>query len=55
MQKGVAIADYMPTLGHCQDTGEKLEILEGGRKTSRERADSRRDENHSEIKHHYFP
>ena len=29
-QKGIAIADYMWTLGHCQDTGENLEILKGG-------------------------
>ena len=50
-QKGIAIADYMQTLGHCQDTGENLEILEGGRKTSRERANSRRDENHSQFRH----
>ena len=50
-QKGVAIADYMRTLGHCQDTGENLEILEGGRKTSRERANSRRDENDSQFRH----
>ena len=46
-QKGTAIADYMRTLGHCQETGENLEILEGGRKTSREQANSRLDENHS--------
>ena len=37
-QKGKAIADYMLTLGHCQDTGENLEILEGGRKTSLQQA-----------------
>ena len=29
-----AIADYMRTLGHCQDTGKNLEIMGGGRKTS---------------------
>ena len=46
-QKGTAIADYMRTLGHCQETGENLEILEGGRKKSQERANSRLDENHS--------
>ena len=37
-QKGIAIADYMLTLGHCQDTGENLEIMEGVHKTSREQA-----------------
>ena len=41
MQKGIAIADYMLTLGHCQDTGRNLQILEGRCKTFREQ-----DENH---------
>ena len=26
-QKGIAIADFMWTLGHCQHTGENLKIL----------------------------
>ena len=45
LQKGIAIADYMLTLGHCRDTGENLENLKGGRKTSWELATSQPDEN----------
>ena len=45
-KKGIASADYMQTLGHCEDKGENLEILKGGRKTSWERATSLLDEKH---------